>query len=80
MSDRALELFERFLEQRASGQQPDPAALVHEAGDQADVLAGMIAAYVATHPADVTEPARAAGRPSRAGAAPSLAGTAAGAA
>ena len=55
MSDRALELFEQYLEQRASGQQPDAAALVHEAGDQADVLAGMIAAYAATHPDDVTE-------------------------
>ena len=55
MSDRALELFEQYLDQRASGQQPDAAALVHEAGDQADVLAGMIAAYAATHPADVTE-------------------------
>jgi len=55
MSDRALELFEQYLEQRASGQHPDAAALVHEAGDQADVLAGMIAAYAATHPADVTE-------------------------
>ncbi len=55
MSDRALELFEQYLDQRASGQQPDAAALVHEAGDQAEVLAGMIAAYAATHPADVTE-------------------------
>jgi hypothetical protein len=55
MSDRALELFEQYLDQRASGQQPDAAALVHEAGDQADVLAGMIAAYAATHPADATE-------------------------
>jgi hypothetical protein len=55
MSDRALELFEQYLDQRASGQSPDAAALVHEAGDQADVLAGMIAAYAATHPADVTE-------------------------
>jgi hypothetical protein len=55
MSDRALELFEQYLEQRASGQHPDAAALVHEAGDQAEVLAGMIAAYAATHPADVTE-------------------------
>ena len=55
MSDRALELFERYLDQRASGRSPDAAALVHEAGDQADVLAGMIAAYSATHPANVTE-------------------------
>jgi hypothetical protein len=55
MSDRALELFEQYLDQRASGRSPDAAALVHEAGDQADVLAGMIAAYAATHPADVTE-------------------------
>lgn len=55
MSDRALELFEQYLDQRASGQQPDAAALVDEAGDQAEVLAGMIAAYAATHPADVTE-------------------------
>ena len=55
MSDRALELFEQYLDQRASGQSPDAAALVHEAGDQADVLAGMIAAYAATHPAEVTE-------------------------
>ena len=55
MSDRALELFEQYLDQRASGQQPDAAALVHEAGDQADVLAGMIAAYAATHPADLSE-------------------------
>ena len=36
MSDRALELFEQYLAQRASGQQPDAAALVHEAGDQAE--------------------------------------------
>ena len=55
MSDRALELFEQYLDQRASGRTPDAAALVYEAGDQADVLAGMIAAYAATHPADVTE-------------------------
>jgi len=55
VSDRALELFEQYLDQRASGRTPDAAALVHEAGDQADVLAGMIAAYAATHPADVTE-------------------------
>ncbi len=55
MSDRALELFEQYLDQRASGRSPDAAALVHEAGDQADVLAGMIAAYAATHPADVTQ-------------------------
>jgi hypothetical protein len=55
MSDRALELFEQYLDQRASGQAPDAAAFVHEAGDQAGVLAGMIAAYAATHPADVTE-------------------------
>jgi hypothetical protein len=55
MSDRALELFEQYLDQRASGLSPDAAALVHEAGDQADVLAGMIAAYAATHPADVTQ-------------------------
>jgi hypothetical protein len=55
MSDRALELFEQYLDQRASGRSPDAAALVHEAGDQADVLTGMIAAYAATHPADVTE-------------------------
>src|SRR3954471_9517721 len=55
MSDRALELFEQYLDQRASGHSPDPAELVHEAGDQADVLAGMIAAHAATHPGDVTE-------------------------
>jgi hypothetical protein len=55
VSDRALELFEQYLDQRASGHLPDAAALVHEAGDQADVLAGMIAAYAATHPADVTK-------------------------
>jgi hypothetical protein len=52
MTDPTVELFERFLEQRRAGSHPDPAALIAEAGDQADALAGMIAAYLATHPRD----------------------------
>jgi len=43
VSDRAVELFERFVEQRASGGRTDVAELVAEAGDQGEVLAAMIA-------------------------------------
>lgn len=50
MSDRVVELFERFLEERAAGARPDAAAFVHEAGAEAEALAGMITAYLATHP------------------------------
>ncbi len=50
MSDRAVELFERFLDERQAGQRPDPAAFVTQAGDQAEALSGMIAAYLATSP------------------------------
>jgi hypothetical protein len=50
VSDRAVELFERFVEQRASGGQADVSELVAEAGDQGEVLAAMIAAYLATQP------------------------------
>ena len=45
MSDRALELFEHYLEQRASGERPIRPRYVAEAGDEADHLAGMIATY-----------------------------------
>jgi hypothetical protein len=48
--DRATQLFERFVDQRLAGDNPDPAAFIAEAGDQSDALAGMIAAYVAENP------------------------------
>jgi hypothetical protein len=51
VSDRAVKLFERFVEQRASGGRTDVAELVIEAGDQGEVLAAMIASYLATRPA-----------------------------
>jgi hypothetical protein len=50
MSDRAVELFERYLEQCRAGSPPDPAALIAEAGDGAEALSGMIAAYLAATP------------------------------
>ncbi len=52
MSDTAARLFERFLPERADGASPDPARLIAAAGDQADALSGMIAAYLATTPRD----------------------------
>jgi hypothetical protein len=52
VSDRAVELFERFVEERQAGQRPDPIAFVTQAGDQADALSGMITAYLATSPGD----------------------------
>ena len=51
MSDRAVELFTRFLEERDAGREPDPADLIAEAGDDAEALSGMLTAYLATHPA-----------------------------
>lgn len=50
MNDRATELFERFVDQRVAGENPDPAAFIAEAGDESEALAGMIAAYVAENP------------------------------
>jgi hypothetical protein len=50
MSDRAIELFQRYLEQCRDGAPPDPVPLIAEAGDQAEALAGMIAAYLAATP------------------------------
>ena len=50
MSDRATELFERYLGELQAGGRPDPAAYVADAGDEADQLSGMIATYLATHP------------------------------
>jgi hypothetical protein len=50
VSDRAVELFERFVEERQAGQRPDPIAFMSEAGDEADALSGMITAYLATSP------------------------------
>jgi hypothetical protein len=66
VSDRAVELFERFLEQRASGGRADVAELVAEAGDEGDVLGAMIASYLATRPTaqpDAAEVAAFASRP-----------------
>lgn len=50
MSDRAIDLFERYLGELQAGGHPDPAAYVSDAGDEADQLSGMIVAYLATHP------------------------------
>jgi hypothetical protein len=50
VSDRTTELFERFATEWAGGGSPDPTVFVAEAGDDGEALAGMIAAYLATHP------------------------------
>lgn len=50
MSDRATELFERYLGELEAGGRPDPAAFVADAGDEADQLSSMIATYLTTHP------------------------------
>jgi hypothetical protein len=48
MSERVTELFEQFVEAYAAGDAPDPVALIDQAGEEGEVLAGMIAAYLAT--------------------------------
>jgi hypothetical protein len=66
VSDRAVELFERFVEQLASGGRANVAEVVIEAGDQGEVLAAMIASYLATRPTaqpDAAEVAAFASRP-----------------
>jgi hypothetical protein len=55
MSDRATELFEAFVDAREAGGAPDPAAAIAEAGDQGEALAGMLVAYLATHPRAASE-------------------------
>jgi hypothetical protein len=50
VSDRAIELFERYLDELQAGGRPDPAAYVADAGDEAGQLSGMIATYLTTHP------------------------------
>ena len=56
MSERAIELFEQFVAEYTAGSGPDPVELIAEAGDEGEVLAGMIAAYLATRaPAEVSE-------------------------
>lgn len=50
MSDRAQELFERFVDAHAAGERPDPAHAVAEAGPDADALSAMLVAYLASHP------------------------------
>lgn len=55
MSDRATELFEAFVHAREAGGEPDPAVAIAAAGDQAEALAGMLVAYLATHPRAANE-------------------------
>lgn len=55
MSDRATELFEAFVRAREAGEAPDPAAAIAEAGDRGEALAGMLVAYLATHPRAASE-------------------------
>ena len=50
MSDRAQELFERFVDAHAAGERPDPAGAIAEAGPDADALSAMLVAYLASHP------------------------------
>src|ERR1700749_2192040 len=50
VSDRAIELCERYLDELQAGGRPDPAAYVADAGDEAGQLPGMIATYLTTHP------------------------------
>jgi hypothetical protein len=50
VSDRAQELFERFVDAHEAGKEPDPAAAISEAGPDGDALSAMLVAYLATHP------------------------------
>jgi hypothetical protein len=61
MSDRATELFERYVAARRDGRAPDPLDLLDEAGPAREELASMLVPYLASHPrADVPEQAVAA--------------------
>lgn len=51
MSDRAVELFQRFVDETRAGAGSDPAAYIAQAGDQGEALSAMLAAYLAAQPA-----------------------------
>ena len=55
MSDRTTELFEAFVEAREAGGAPDPAVAIAQACAEREALAGMLVAYLATHPRTVNE-------------------------
>jgi hypothetical protein len=46
VTDRAQELFERFVQAEAAGALPDPADALAEAGADAEVLSAMLVAYL----------------------------------
>jgi hypothetical protein len=50
VSDRAQELFDRFVDAHQAGEAPDPADAIAEAGPAAEALSAMLVAYLATHP------------------------------
>src|SRR5207249_1861512 len=51
MTDRATDLFQRFVDKSTAGAAPDPADYVAEAGDAREALSAMLAAYLAARPA-----------------------------
>lgn len=55
MTDRATELLQRFIEERNAGWAADPAALIGEAGEDAEALSAMIAAYLMTQPTQTVQ-------------------------
>jgi hypothetical protein len=54
VSDRAQELFERFVDAQRAGEAPDPAHAIAEAGPDGEALSAMLVAYLATHPPQPT--------------------------
>jgi hypothetical protein len=49
VSDRPIELFDRFVAEWEAGRSPDPAAYVADAGADGEAVSGVISAYLALH-------------------------------
>jgi hypothetical protein len=50
VSDRATELFQRFVDEAMAGLAPDPTAYVAQAGEDGEALSAMLAAFLAAQP------------------------------
>jgi hypothetical protein len=50
VTDRATELFQRFVDEALAGSTPDPAAYVAQAGEEGEALSAMLSAFLAAQP------------------------------